>query len=495
MAHSIEVRVPFLDHCLAEYLGGLPPAYLTSGSGSKPLLAAALQSEFPEGLGARPKMGFTFPFDHWMRDSIAAIERATEHPQPIVKRHARKVTRAFRRQRVHWSRFWALAVLRGMTRRGRLPRWNTRAVPRRVLLLMPQIYGAKGGIPAYNQQFVRAGGEALPETAFHVISVNDRQLPPGTPVAGRLGFDGAGPRTSPLHRARLLWTVARHAARARIDLIVCGHINLSPLSAVLGVLTGARTMLIAHGVEAWRPPGHLRWFARRAGRVLPVSRFTADQMAQWGIRRERITVLADTVDGDVFRILPARAGGRRPGPPTLLTVGRLASSERYKGVERVLNVLPEICRRRPGTTYIVGGDGDDRPRLEQLAREVGVADAVRFMGLVPDADLPRLYGDADVFVMPSTKEGFGIVFLEALACGTPVIAGNRDGSVDAVLDGRLGRTVDPYDPEDLERAIDTELDAVAASGPDDARRRREAMLSVYGYERFRENLRRVLVDG
>jgi glycosyltransferase involved in cell wall biosynthesis len=217
-------------------------------------------------------------------------------------------------------------------------------------------------------------------------------------------------------------------------------------------------------------------------------------MAQWGVRRDRIVILADTVDGEVFRILPERDGGRPPGPPRLLTVGRLASSERYKGVERVLNVLPQVRQRRPGTTYIVAGDGDDRPRLQRLAREMGIADGVRFAGLVPDADLPRLYGDADVFVMPSTKEGFGIVFLEALACGTPVIAGNRDGSVDAVLDGRLGRAVDPYDPEALERAIETELDAAAAAHPGDARRRREAMLDVYGYDRFRANLRKVLVD-
>ena len=494
MAHSLEVRVPFLDHRLAEYLGGLPPACLMSGSGSKPLLAAALRSEFPEGLGARPKMGFTFPFDRWMRDSIPAIERYTQHPGPIVEGGAREVTRAFQARRAHWSRFWAVAVLRGMSRRERLPRWDAGAVPRRVLLLLPQLYGAKGGIPTYNQQLVRAGGEALPETAIDVISVNDRALPADTPIAGRIAFDGAGPRTSMTHRARLFWIVARHAVRSRGDVIVCGHINLSPLSTVLGLVTGARTVLIAHGVEAWRPPRHLRWFARRAHRVVPVSRFTADQMAQWGVRRDRIQVLADTVDGEVFRILPGRATAHRSGQPTLLTVGRLASSERYKGVERVLTVLPEVRRRHPGTTYIVAGDGDDRPRLQRLAREVGVADAVRFAGLVPDGDLPRLYGDADLFVMPSTKEGFGIVFLEALACGTPVIAGNRDGSVDAVLDGRLGRTVDPYDPVALEHAIETELDALVASRPDDARRRREAMLDCYGYDRFRANLRRVLVD-
>ena len=492
MAHSIEVRVPFLDHRLAEFLGGLPPRYLTAGAGSKPLLARALRREYPEGLGARPKMGFTFPFDRWMRDTVAAIGEHTAHEEPIVARRYAETTRAFQGRRVHWSRFWAPAVLRAMARRRRLPGWPTARAPRRLLLLLPQLYGAKGGIPTYNQQLVRATGEALPRTGIHVISVNDARLPGATPLAGRVTFRGAGPRASMWHRPRLLWAVLRSVALARPDVIVCGHMNLTPLSWLLGLVTGARTVLVAHGIEAWRPPRHLRWAARRAHRVAPVSRYTAEQMIGWGVARDRIAIVPDSVDGEVFRILPSGTPQRAPRAPRVLTVGRLAASERYKGIERVLRVFPEVRRRHPGATYLIAGDGDDRPRLERFASDLGEDGAVRFLGLVPDADLPRLYGDADLFVMPSSKEGFGIVFLEAMACGTPVVAGNQDGSVDAVLGGRLGRLVDPDDLPALTDAIDDGL-AKAASRDAEARGRlRHDVLDSYGYDRFRATVGEVL---
>ena len=117
---------------------------------------------------------------------------------------------------------------------------------------------------------------------------------------------------------------------------------------------------------------------------------------------------------------------------------------------------------------------------------------VSFLGLVPDVDLPRLYGDSDLFVMPSTKEGFGIVFLEAMACGTPVVAGNQDGSVDAVLGGRLGRLVDPDDLPALTDAIDEGLTAATSRDLAARRRLRRAVLDAYGYDRFRATLGEVL---
>ena len=118
----------------------------------------------------------------------------------------------------------------------------------------------------------------------------------------------------------------------------------------------------------------------------------------------------------------------------LLTVSRLAASERYKGHDRVISVLPRVLERSPDVAYLVVGDGDDRQRLEEMAQKAGVAHAMRFAGHVPHQELPDYFRLADVFVMPSTGEGFGIVFLEAAASGLPVIGGNRDGSVDALAE-------------------------------------------------------------
>ena len=96
------------------------------------------------------------------------------------------------------------------------------------------------------------------------------------------------------------------------------------------------------------------------------------------------------------------------------------------------------------SAYLVVGDGDDRQRLEELAQTTGVAHAMQFAGHVPHRELPDYFRLADVFVMPSTGEGFGIAFLEAAASGLPVIGGNRDGSVDALADGTIGTLVDPH---------------------------------------------------
>jgi glycosyltransferase involved in cell wall biosynthesis len=136
-----------------------------------------------------------------------------------------------------------------------------------------------------------------------------------------------------------------------------------------------------------------------------------------------------------------------------LTVGRLSAEERYKGQDRVIGVLADLERSAGPVHYIVAGSGDDRPRLEELARASGVSRLITFAGFVPDEEIQDHYRLADVFVMPSTGEGFGIVFLEAMACGCPVIAGNRDGSVDALAHGELGRLVDPHSSEELLQAL------------------------------------------
>jgi len=146
------------------------------------------------------------------------------------------------------------------------------------------------------------------------------------------------------------------------------------------------------------------------------------------------------------------------GRKVILTVSRLASGERYKGHDRIIASMPHILERHPEALYLVAGDGDDRPRLEALAQSAGLGDKIRFAGSLTEADLPGAYRMADVFAMPSTGEGFGIVFLEAAASGLPVIAGNRDGSVDALADGAIGQLVDPDQPDQLVSAIGAALD-------------------------------------
>ena len=128
-----------------------------------------------------------------------------------------------------------------------------------------------------------------------------------------------------------------------------------------------------------------------------------------------------------------------------MTVARLWPGDIYKGVDVTIRALPEISQAFPAVKYVVIGRGNDQPRLVQLAVDLGVADRVVFAGFVPDEALVDHYRLADVYVMPS-KEGFGIVYLEAMACEVPVIAGDDDGSADPVQDGRVGWQVPHRDP-------------------------------------------------
>lgn len=230
---------------------------------------------------------------------------------------------------------------------------------------------------------------------------------------------------------------------------------------------GLPFVIYAHGNEVlaaiesvWDKP---RTALRRAARVLANSRFTAGLVERAGVPAERIAIIHPGCDVERFRPLPPdpelrhRLLGPRADGPIILTVGGLVPR---KGHDMVIQALPRVRQRVPKATYLVVGEGPDRRRLQTLAAELGVGDRVVFAGTVPAAVLPRLYALCDVFVMPSREEpescnveGFGLVFLEANACGRPVVGGRSGGVEDAVIDGVTGFLVDPRSPEAISEAV------------------------------------------
>ena len=142
----------------------------------------------------------------------------------------------------------------------------------------------------------------------------------------------------------------------------------------------------------------------------------------------------------------------------ILTVGRLAAQERYKGFDEVIEIMPQLVKRFPNLKYLIVGDGPDRPRLEAKVGALGVSDNVVFTGYIPESEKAAHYNLADAYVMPSSGEGFGIVLIEAAACGVPVVGSRADGSREALLDGRLGRLVDPRNQHELVQAITAVLE-------------------------------------
>ena len=227
-------------------------------------------------------------------------------------------------------------------------------------------------------------------------------------------------------------------------------------------------VLFAHGNEImsvaredWPKP---RNALRQANRVLAVSRYTASLVEQIGVSSERIEIVHPGCDADRFRPLPCRRDlkekllGGRSGGPLLLTVANLVAR---KGHDMVIRALPLLQQSVPGITYLIVGDGPNRQELERLVADTGVRECVVFAGEARGADLPDIYALGDVFVMPNREqkdacdvEGFGLVFLEASACGKPVVGGRSGGVIDAVVDGRTGLLVDPTSVEAVGAAIE-----------------------------------------
>jgi glycosyltransferase involved in cell wall biosynthesis len=184
-----------------------------------------------------------------------------------------------------------------------------------------------------------------------------------------------------------------------------------------------------------------------------------------------------------------RKYGLKPQTPVILTVGRLESSERYKGYDQIIKALPAIRREAPDARYMLVGKGADRPRIERLIAEVGVQEAVILAGFVPDDELAEYYNLCDIFAMPSRGEGFGIVYLEALACGKPVLAGNKDGSRDAIWDGELGLLVDPDDTAkiatEIIRVLRREHSHPKIFHPELLRK---GVIELFGFEAFKRSV-------
>jgi phosphatidyl-myo-inositol dimannoside synthase len=260
-------------------------------------------------------------------------------------------------------------------------------------------------------------------------------------------------------------SAALRAAGRRPKLVIALHPHLAPVVAAMRLRSSkSNSMIFAHGIEVWRPLGWLRGSAlRRADMVAAPSADTVRRLVSTqGIRPEKVRRLAWGLDPEFEARLAAP--NRLPRPSIfpdrariILTVGRWESAERYKGADKLIAALPHVLKSAPDSILVLVGDGDDQPRLQQLAHELGVADHVRFVRGPSQEELFACYAHCDVFALPSAGEGFGLVFLEAMAHGKPVIGGAQGGIPDVVEDGVTGLLVPPGEVETLGRALESLL--------------------------------------
>jgi phosphatidyl-myo-inositol dimannoside synthase len=226
---------------------------------------------------------------------------------------------------------------------------------------------------------------------------------------------------------------------------------------------------------------------RHVESFISVSHHSADQFRRWSkLPKERAYILPNCVDLNVFwPQAPSINLINRydlKGHKVILTVGRLSSLEKCKGFDEVIDLMPRLLQSYPNLKYLIVGDGDDRNRLEAKAEKIAPGRVI-FAGHISESEKVAHYNLADAYVMPSRGEGFGIVLIEAAACGIPIVGSRTDGSREALLDGKLGRLVDPIDPDDLFRGISASLDE-RNDRPADKTRVRPECLSTFGVDKF-----------
>jgi len=327
-------------------------------------------------------------------------------------------------------------------------------VNKRFLVLVTDAFGSPGGMAKFNRDFLNSL-DSYPDCKS--IVVLPMKIPGETgSIPARISYCKDGLKG----KLPYIVSVIKAAWNNQFDLIICGHINLLPVAWIAHKLTKAPLVLIIHGIDAWQPTrSRLRnYLAKKIKILISVSELTKNRFINWtAIKNCKFFILPNSIELEKFgtgcknQELVYRYNLNNKH--VLMTLGRLSAEERYKGIDEVLDVLPELTAIIPNLVYMVVGDGTDKSRLQARVAHLQLGEAVIFTGSVPEELKADYYRLADVFVMPGYGEGFGIVYLEAMACGIPVIASKIDASREALRGGDLGILVDPHNATEIKQGI------------------------------------------
>lgn len=344
----------------------------------------------------------------------------------------------------------------------------------KILILCTDAYGGHGGIALYTRDLIEA--LAAHPAVERVVAIPRIIRGALEPIPPNVTFVASAAR----NMAAYLRAVAR-VAREPWDLVVCAHVNLLPVARMLR----RKTALWIYGIEAWKPTRRGRALVGGVDAVVSISEVTRERFLNWSGYAGRSFLVPNAIHLERYGMRPRSAAlsarWSLKGKRVLLTLGRIVAAERYKGFDEVVEILPSLPE---DIVYLAAGSGSDLPRLTKKARALGAADRIVFTGHIDEREKIDVYNLADVYVMPSRGEGFGFVFLEALACGVPVIGSRHDGGREALRDGELGLLVDPSNPAEIRTAI---LDVLAA-----ARREIPPALAHFAFPNFQSRVHSVL---
>jgi glycosyltransferase involved in cell wall biosynthesis len=351
------------------------------------------------------------------------------------------------------------------------------------LLLAPELFASEGGITRILRLYLKALSEiALPDGRVNFVSLNDTMVD-----ASELRRYSAGnvDRWEVCSKKKIRFVMATRRLSRRSNTLVCGHVAQLPVAWAASLLRPRiRYYLVAHGIEVWRPFNFLETRALKgATRIFCVSEFTRRRLLEnCSLKPERLLVLFNALDPYMD---PVKAAPPSEGDPVILSISRLSAADSYKGIGHLIAAMPAVCATVPNARLRIVGRGDGMPSLQSQARKLNVSRNVEFLGYRSDEELKTEFEGCRLFALPSEKEGFGLVYLEAMAHGRPCL-GARSGGVPEVITPGTGILVDYGNVPQIAEAIISGITRTWDMGV--LRDRAEA----FCYLRFRDRLASVL---
>lgn len=351
----------------------------------------------------------------------------------------------------------------------------------RAVFIYQNAFSQTGGIQTFNKYFISAL-EKIKNThagmTAELVGIYDNEKDVKTSLPFQtLGSSKLGAFTHIIKNAK------------RFDTFIFAHVNLAPLAIALRLLNPkARIIFCTHGIEIWKKlPRATEWIMNRST-VLTVSSFSMDELKKYNPRLKDIRLFPNCIK--VKENISELSNPFDPKNFNILSVTRLSKTERLKGIDTVIKALPMIKEKIPNVKYSVIGKGDDVERLKKLADDLSVSEYVNFLGFVDDID--AYYQHSDIFTLPSKKEGFGIVYLEAMQYKKPVIAVNYGGPTDVIVDGETGYLCEYDDAACLaEKIVRLHEDSALSKQIGEAGYVR--LIEQFTFEKFTQNLQYVLM--
>lgn len=373
-------------------------------------------------------------------------------------------------------------------------------MPVKVLFLTLKTFSFTGGIEKVCRSLSRVLYDLSEEDLVQstVYSMYDRNTDRDSRYLSKSQFHGFSGK-------RERFVVQSFLSGLKADVILLSHIHLiNIVYFIKKIHPNKKIYLLAHGIEIWKKLSDSKLkMLNQLDKIICVSHFTADKiMEMHDIPSDRIEVLNNCLDPFYYlstqfekpQILLERYHLNRNNL-ILFSLSRLSSSEKYKGYDHTIELLPQLLEKYPNLVYLLGGKWDavEKKRLEDLIVRNQLQDHIKMVGFIDEAELTEHFLLSDIFILPSKKEGFGIVFIEALASGLRVIAGNKDGSVDALQGGTLGVLVDPDDQQGILSNIQNLLQHTQTEN--EKKNLQEKCTQAFGYSQYLDFVKSLLMNG